>query len=178
VGYEKLRKITSVNDKWMRGHVEPWWDKQFKELDYQYYPLKNTHDLIRWIGEGYSHLNLNGGLYNTPRPMPEYADGFYNLFPWKDIGIAFYKMNTCDVLPLHVDVYTSYRQMFRISADKVYRSIVFLDDWKSGHYFEIDGHPLIPWRAGDWVYWNNDVPHFAGNFGTEPRYTMQITGHV
>jgi hypothetical protein len=26
------------------------------------------------------------------------------------------------------------------------------------------------------VMWNYDVPHFAGNFGMEPRYTMQITG--
>jgi hypothetical protein len=68
--------------------------------------------------------------------------------------------------------------MFGVEAEQMYRGIVFLEDWKSGHYFEIDGRPLMPWRAGDWVYWNNAVPHYAGNFGTEPRYTMQITGHL
>jgi kynureninase len=53
---------------------------------------------------------------------------------------------------------------------------VFLEDWKSGHYFEIDNVAHLNWRKGDYVLWNNDVPHFAGNFGIEPRYTMQITG--
>ena len=32
------------------------------------------------------------------------------------------------------------------------------------------------WRKGDYVCWNYDVPHYAGNFGLDPKYTMQITG--
>lgn len=164
--------------KWLQGHVDPWWDDSFKDLDYQYYPLKNTHDLVRWINEGYAHLTLNGALYNMSRTMPDYAKKFFDLFPWQDIGIAFYRMDTCEALPLHTDSYISYRKMFGVEAEQMYRGIVFLEDWKSGHYFEIDGRPLMPWKAGDWVYWNNDVPHYAGNFGTEPRYTMQITGHL
>lgn len=163
---------------WQKGHIDPWWGDDHKHLDYQYYPLKNTHDLVRWINQGYHHLRLNGGLYNMQRKMPESAQGFFTLFPWQDIGIAFYKMETCDALPLHTDNYTSYRQMFGVTAEQMRRAIVFLEDWKSGHYFEIDAQPLMPWQAGDWVYWNNDVPHYAGNFGIEPRYTMQITGHI
>ena len=164
--------------KWQTGHVDPWWDQSFKNLDYHYYPLKNTDDLVRWINEGYHHLNLNGGLYNMARNMPDYAKGFLTLFPWYDIGLAFYKMSTCDALPLHTDSYISYRKMFGVKPEQMYRAIVFLEDWKSGHYFEIDGRPLLAWHAGDWVYWNNDVPHYAGNFGVAPRYTMQITGHI
>lgn len=48
--------------------------------------------------------------------------------------------------------------------------------YKSGH--------IEPWwddsfRRLEYVYSpikNSYVPHFAGNFGIEPRYTMQITG--
>lgn len=163
---------------WQQGHVEPWWNDSFKDLDYRYYPLNNTHDLVRWINEGYAHLTLNGGLYNMSRPMPDYADNFIALFPWQDICIAFYRMNTCDALPLHTDSYKSYRQMFGVEAEQMHRAIVFLENWKSGHYFEIDNTPLMPWKAGDWICWNNEVPHYAGNFGVEPRYTMQITGHT
>ena len=113
------------------------------------------------------------------RPMPDYAQPFFKLFAWQDIGIAFYRMKTCEALPQHVDAYTSYKKMFDIdNPDKIYRGIVFLEDWKSGHYFEIDGEILMPWRRGDWVYWNNAVPHYAGNFGLEDRYTLQITGHI
>jgi len=168
---------TSANN-WKTGHVDPWWDNSFKYLNYSYRPLKNTHDLVRWINEGYGHLNLNGELYSMPAVMPEYADRFFTLFEWQDVTIAFYRMNTCDALPMHSDSYTSYAKRYNVAVEKVFRAIVFLEDWDSGHYFEIDGELLMPWKAGDWVYWNNNVSHFAGNFGVNARYTMQITGHI
>ena len=56
------------------------------------------------------------------------------------------------------------------------RIIVFLEDWQSGHYLEINGEPIIEWSAGDWVGWNYDTPHLAANIGMTDRYTMQITG--
>ncbi len=158
------------------GHITPWWDNSYKALNYIYYPLKNTHDEDRWNTEGYRGLTLNGGLYNMSQPMPDYAQPFFTMFDWNNVGIAFYRMCTLEALPLHVDSYTSYIKMFNITPDQVWRCIVFLEDWKSGHYFEIDGSAHMNWRKGDYVMWNNDVPHYAGNFGLEPRYTMQITG--
>ena len=163
--------------KYKIGHVNPWWDDSFKQLDYVYYPLKNTHDEERWKQQGYGCLTLNGGLYNMSQSIPEYAQPFFTLFDLDNVGIAFYRMNTCEALPLHNDSYTSYRKMFDITDSSViWRGIVFLENWKSGHYFEIDGVAHMNWHAGDYVIWNDSVPHFAGNFGVEPRYTMQITG--
>lgn len=167
--------------KYHTGHVDPWWDDSFKQLDYIYYPLKNTWDEERWVNEGYRSsevgLNLKGALYNNSRPMPDYATPFYTLFDWDHVNIAYYRMNTLDALPLHIDAYTSYRKMLGINDSSIiWRCILFLEDWKSGHYFEIDNTALLNWRAGDYVFWNDSVEHFAGNFGTEPRYTMQITG--
>jgi hypothetical protein len=159
------------------GYVKPWWPKDdFKNLNYVYTPLTNTDDEERWITEGYTGVTLNGGLYNMKNPMPNYAQPFFTMFDWENVGLSFYKMNTLDMLPMHQDAYNSYVKMFNTTAENVWRCVVFLEDWKSGHYFEIDGKALCNWRAGDYVYWNNDVPHFAGNIGTEPRYTMQITG--
>ena len=163
--------------KYEFGHIEPWWDESFKELDYIYTPLTNTDDLIRWINEGYHGINLNGGIYDMKQTMPEYATPFFTLFDWDNIGITFFKLSTCEALPVHVDAYNSYRTMFNITDPTViWRCVVFMEDWKSGHYFEIDGKPHLEWKKGDYVRWNNDVPHFAGNFGVENRYTMQITG--
>jgi hypothetical protein len=164
--------------KYRFGHVTPWWTDSFKDLDYVYYPLKNTHDEARWLREGYDRITLNGGLYNMSRPMPEDAQPFLTMFDWQDVAIAFYRMNTLDALPLHTDTYTIYSKMFNVPPDSIWRCIVFLENWKSGHYFEIGGSAHLNWQAGDYAVWNNDVPHYAGNFGTEPRYTMQITGHL
>jgi hypothetical protein len=166
-----------VNKRYHFGHVDPWWDDSFKSLNYTYLPIKNTWDEQRWRSEGYASINLNGALYGMPNPMPDYAEPFVKLFDWEHVGIGFFRMNTLDMFPVHADHYSSYRTKFNIADPSViWRCIVFLEDWKSGHYMEVDGEPYLNWRKGDWVAWNYDVPHFAGNIGTEPRYTMQITG--
>lgn len=163
--------------RYLTGHVDPWWNDSFKDLDYQYIPIKNTHDEERWRSEGYVNVTLNGALYAMPRPMPEYADKFMTLFNWANQGIGFFRMNTLDMFPVHQDHYTSYKKLFNITDSMtIWRCVVFLENWKSGHYFEIDGRPIVDWQRGDYVRWNYNVPHYAGNFGTEPRYTLQITG--
>ena len=162
---------------YIAGHVDPWWDDSFKSLDYTYIPIKNTHDEQRWIEEGYSGVTLNGALYAMPNPMPHYADKFLEIFDWENQGIGFFRMNTLEMFPVHQDHYTTYRSRFNITDPSViWRGIVFLEDWKSGHYIEVDGKPMLEWKRGDYIAWNYNVPHFAGNFGVESRYTVQITG--
>jgi hypothetical protein len=38
--------------------------------------------------------------------------------------------------------------------------------------------PIVNWKAGHVVEWLYDTPHMAANIGLEPRYTLQITGHL
>lgn len=159
------------------GHINPWWNEDYKSLDYIYVPIKNTHDEERWIKEGYRGVTLNGALYSMPRPMPNYADNFLNIFDWENQGLVFFRMLTLEMFPKHQDHYTSYKEKFNITDPyKIWRAVVFLEDWRSGHYFEVDNKPIVEWQKGDYVAWNYDTPHFAGNFGRDPRYTMQITG--
>jgi len=56
--------------------------------------------------------------------------------------------------------------------------LVLLEDWKSGHYLEAMNKPVVNWHAGQVVEWTYDTPHMAANIGLEPRYTLQITGHL
>ena len=62
------------------------------------------------------------------------------------------------------------------SSATVVRTIVYLEDWTSGHYCEMNGKPVTEWRAGDWVSWHDDFPHLAANMGRTDRYTLQLTG--
>ena len=55
--------------------------------------------------------------------------------------------------------------------------MVFIEDWYSGHYLEVDNKPIVEWKRGDYVWWRGDVTHMAANLGTEYRFTLQITGH-
>jgi hypothetical protein len=162
------------------GHVTPWWNDDFKSLPFEYLPIKNTFDEERWQQQGYTNVVLNGETVNMKKleaNMPEYATPFLTMFDWEHVGLVYYRQNTLNMFPVHYDSYISYRKIWNIDdASRVWRCIVFLEDWKSGHYFEIDGVAHLNWRRGDYCVWNNDVSHFAANIGVEPRYTMQITG--
>ena len=53
--------------------------------------------------------------------------------------------------------------------------IVFLEDAKRGHLFQIEKEVLADWKCGDWISWTGSTLHAAYNMGIEHRYTMQVT---
>jgi hypothetical protein len=118
------------------------------------------------------------------KQLPEWAPDFINVytknFGWKDVGLAFYKMTTGTVMPVHRDLYKKYVEIFNLQGKEhtIRRALVLLEDWKSGHYLEINNKPIVNWSAGTVVEWSYDAPHMAANIGIEDRYTLQITGHV
>lgn len=162
------------------GHVTPWWDNSFKNLNFiQGYHL-NSADVDQWVKEGYPPTTSFKGMYcNITKDVPVYVEPFFNLFEWENVTINFFKMVSGDILPVHRDHYYRYKEMFNITNPSIiHRGIVFLEDWKSGHYIEIENCAIVHWQAGDFVYWCYDTPHMAFNMGIEPRYTVQITGSI
>ncbi len=162
---------------WARGHIDPWWHEQHRYLDYLYFDYRDSQTVDEWRCRGYTNPNFGGSIYSMSRGLPDWAERFQHVFPsWKNKGIAIYSMKTGDILPNHIDHYKTYINAFGVLPENIWRAVVFLEDWKSGHYFEIDKTPCMPWKAGDWVCWNNDVDHAAANIGVDTRYTVQITG--
>ena len=102
------------------------------------------------------------------------------LFNWKDVCTSYYKMWPGSSLPKHQDTYKKYIEVFNLKGQEqsIWRSIVFLEDWQSGHYLEVDGNPYTQWSKGTVVTWQYDTPHIAANLGMTPRYTLQVTGHT
>jgi hypothetical protein len=98
---------------------------------------------------------------------------------WQDIGVAYYRMRTGTVMPVHQDLYRRYVEVFNLQGreETICRALVLLEDWKPGHYLEVLGEPVVGWSAGQVVEWTYDAPHMAANIGLEDRYTLQITGH-
>ena len=89
-------------------------------------------------------------------------------------------MDTGTVMPNHSDRYVRYINLFNLQGREhlIRRALVFLEDWKSGHYLEAMDEPVVGWKAGQVTEWTYDTPHMAANIGLEPRYTLQITGHL
>jgi hypothetical protein len=108
--------------------------------------------------------------------MPDWVNDVALDLKLSKCGFVIYKMSTLEIMPVHVDHYHTYCKVFDVDRADVVRTIVFLEDWKPGHYSEIDGVGITNWKAGDYIQWQADVPHAAANIGIAPRYTLQITG--
>lgn len=158
-------------------HVVPWWGLQHRDLDYQHERFNNPDDVRRWHQLGFTQSRFTGEHYDMRRPEPEWIAPFRDLIPLQHFSWSVYRMRPGDVLPNHSDTYAAFRRIYAIPADQnITRYIVFLEDWQSGHYFELDGVPLTGYRAGHAVHWLDGTPHLAANMGETMRYTLQLTG--
>lgn len=158
------------------------WDDEFKTLDYIQEPFNDPDSVDLWLSQGYLS-KICGDLCDMRHRLPAWADKFVKIYTemgWQDIGLAFYRMPTGTVMPVHIDLYKRYIEVFNLNGQetRIRRAIVFLEDWKPGHYSEVNGHPHVNYKAGYTVEWHYDTPHMAANIGLEDRYTLQITGHL
>lgn len=160
---------------WYKGHVNPFWDDSFKQYTYIKQPLTDE-ELSTWRSQGYNHESFTGVMYDSRNVMPEWTNLVAKDIGLKNTGFVIYKMYTGDIMPTHVDHFRRYCEVFNVERKDVWRAIVFLDDWKPGHYFEIESTAICNYKKGDYVIWNADAPHAASNIGVDERYTLQITG--
>ena len=160
---------------WIRGHVTPVWNDDYKNYTYVRQPLTKK-ELTEWRQQGYTHDSFTGMVYNSRNPMPDWAQYVSDEIGLQNCGYVIYKMQTDDIMPVHVDHFRRYCEVFNVERKQVWRAIVFLEDWQSGHYFEIDSTAVCNYKKGDYVLWRADVPHAASNIGINDRYTLQITG--
>lgn len=163
-------------------NLDPWWDDEYKHLDYQQEEFNNPIDINKWSDLGYQ-CNFTGSMCDMRSPQPTWNHKFIDYFAglgWQEIGTSYYRMDTCTILPVHRDTYKRYVELFDLHGQehRIRRAIVFLEDWSSGHYFELKGRPVVGWRKGFTPVWAYDDPHMAANIGLTPRYTLQITGHI
>jgi hypothetical protein len=159
----------------IEGEIKPFWDNNFKNFSYTKQPAKNE-EIERWRYMGYSHKSFTGSMYGGKNLMPNWVWEISNSLELYKPGFVFYRMKTGDIMPTHVDHFEKYCEIFEVERWQVKRAVVFLEDWKIGHYFDIGEKAIVNYKAGKYVIWDCDEPHFAANIGTEPRYTLQITG--
>ena len=165
-----------------KHQISPFWNDEYKNLKYVNEPFNDPVSVNQWISQGYQS-KITGDLCDMRHTLPSWNHKFieyYEAKGWKDIGVAYYRMHTGTVMPNHSDLYKRYIELFNLHGKEqtIRRALVLLEDWKSGHYLEALGEPIVNWVAGTVVEWSYDTPHMAANIGLEDRYTLQITGHV
>ena len=162
--------------------IPKFWDNEYCKLDYTNEEFNDDENVKYWLDIGFAN-KFTGDMCDMRQQQPTWNTGFVKLFEemgWQDIGTSYYRMDTGTVLPEHSDLYARYIQLFNLQGQEstICRSIVFLEEWSSGHYSECAREPIVNWTAGDVIEWKYNTPHMAANLGLKPRYTLQITGHL
>ena len=163
-------------------NIPVFWNNEFKTLDYVQEPFNDPASVTLWLSQGY-HTKITGDLCDMRHRLPVWTSKFIEIYTemgWKDIGLAFYRMPTGTVMPVHSDLYKRYIELFDLAGKEqsIRRALILMEDWKPGHYLEVNGIPYVNWPAGTTVEWPYDTPHSAANIGLQDRYTLQITGHI
>ena len=92
---------------------------------------------------------------------------------YKKSVVSVIKIDPGQTIPYHVDKHYMLKQQY--GEGESYRYLIFLEDWKRGHYYEVHDQPYTKWRKGDWVKFGTSDWHLAGNMGEEPFYSAQVT---
>jgi hypothetical protein len=151
--------------------------KDYKNLDYINRPFNDQKTIEKWKSLGHNYEKYTGLMRDQSQQLPDWCFNVLEQIPLQKPSITLYCMPPGIIMPEHSDAFVKYREIMNLKeTDNVGRAVIFLEDWKSGHYFEIDETPIINWKKGNYVMWKNDTPHMAANLGKENRYTMQITG--
>lgn len=169
-------EIQEKTKRWAKSWIKPWWTDH-RNLPYVNEPFNDATSIDLWRNLGYTQTKFTGDMYDMRNPEPTWIDPFRRIFKWQHFSWSVYRMGPGCVLPNHSDTYARFCDIHKVEdAEQIYRAVIMLEDWNSGHYFEIDGTPYTGWIAGDTFVWRNDVEHLAANVGMTDRYTLQITG--
>lgn len=153
---------------------------EYKELNFQ----KHTNVSFENRSEEFEEQNRlyqtvgytehNSVYFQTFEVGKDVLDFAHSLFPRFSVSIM--KQLPGQTLPEHDDTFFQFSKKFKVDSKDCMRLNIFLEDWQSGHYFEINNTPVLQWRAGDAILIDKGEKHLSGNMGMTPKYTMQITG--
>lgn len=157
-----------------------WTEQELENLSYFYEDFNDPGTTNHWTKLwGYQFRTGLQADFRSPQPIwvektvQDLADRGLKLYR---TGASFYKMRPGDILPRHQDTYARYCRHHGVQSNQVWRAIIFLQDWQPGFLFEVDDQAVTGYKNGTYVIWHDDAPHLAGNIGSVPRYTLQITG--
>ena len=159
-------------------------NETYRKIDYGKPRLEKYNMYKEWgyVTENTSYRQAffdSSDRENTPAWILKIADHIGDKERLSNIVCTITRQNPGNSLPPHVDVYESYRNIKNIpdeDAENIIRYLVFLEDWKIGHFLQFGDSVCCYWKKGDCITWEYGLRHLSTNAGTEPKFAMQITG--
>lgn len=144
---------------------------------------------------------LDQKLYQKQNKYAEFGYTSYNTKIWKTTNIEQkldfeWEKIICDQLPLinavatvtrqdpgqvlpwHQDEFFYHRKFYPDTHLEIWRFLVFLSDWKLGHFIQANDTVYHHWQFGDTIVWQPNTMHVSANVGLDTKWTCNVTGHL
>tara|TARA_R110000850_G_scaffold93832_1_gene198375 strand:+ start:128 stop:640 length:513 start_codon:yes stop_codon:yes gene_type:complete len=163
---------------WFQGQVglPDYIVNEYKAPKYERHPAY-ADDITEWKRQGYTHDSYTGAMH-VVKDNHDWLNTIAKTIGLSNCGFTFYRMSTGDIMPRHADHFDTYQKIFNVDKSKVWRAVVVLQDWESGHYFDIEHRAIVNYKRGEYVLFDAHCKHSAANIGLNDRYTLQITGQL
>jgi hypothetical protein len=126
----------------------------------------------KYIDAGFTDKNTQYyQSFDLPNEFHDFAKTIFT-----EYSLSVIKQMPGQTIPEHFDTFYQFSQKNNCSKEQVCRLNFFLEEWKTGHYFELLGEPFTKWRKMNFKVIRYGQLHLSGNMGLLPKYTMQITG--
>jgi hypothetical protein len=101
----------------------------------------------------------------------------------KQLGLEIITVSTIRqqpgcVIPWHRDTFYQIRQQYPDRKDLKVRANIYLEDWKMGHFVQIDDTIDAHWKQGNGWLWDDSILHLGANAGMNDKFTLQISGFL
>lgn len=94
------------------------------------------------------------------------------------ITISAIKQNPGHTNPWHIDSFYKIKKTYPDDTRQPVRANIFLEDWKIGHFLQVEDKVVTHWKAGEGFIWDESVYHLSSNAGLEPKFTLQVSGFL
>lgn len=117
----------------------------------------------------------NSVIWQMFDESPQWAYDIAKLIPqgFEDFVVSVTRIDPGQTVPWHQDKHYIVQKKF--GPGETLRYLIFLEDWKTGHYFQMHNEPLVKWTAGDYITIKRQDWHLGGNMGLQPFYSVQVT---
>lgn len=99
--------------------------------------------------------------------------------PIQDHTIGMIKLDPGTTLPWHKDSFYMLRQKRQDWKEQgliPVRYLIFAEDWKIGHFVQLEDQTVSHWKAGDCWFFCYQTQHLGTNAGLEPMISIQVSG--
>ena len=156
--------------------------KYFKNIDNFWKDDLTNHNYkrkVEYVARNFDHLDRNfynhGYILQSFNEELKNSDKFKNALEVENGSVSWTCILPNSILPSHKDTFYTLRQEFNIDLDQCFRFLIFLEDWKFGHYVGFENINITHWKAGDvWIFDGTEM-HFGVNASNENFHSCQVS---